>query len=103
MLARPWGKARPVVGHPDAQARLDLERVRSAKLEAELCQLRRLAEDRRRLFGALADARADIARLRQVLIDIEDPTRGYLAWRPTLTKSPNFHVPSKFGNFRFVS
>jgi predicted flap endonuclease-1-like 5' DNA nuclease len=56
----------------DAQARLDLERVRSAKLEAELCQLRRLAEDRRRLFGALADARADIARLRQVLIDIED-------------------------------
>jgi hypothetical protein len=31
----------------------------------------------------------------------EDPTRGYLAWRPTLTVEPNFHVPSAFGWFRF--
>jgi hypothetical protein len=31
-----------------------------------------------------------------------DPTRGYLAWQPTKTKTPNFHVPEKFGEFEFV-
>lgn len=29
-------------------------------------------------------------------------TRGYLAWSPTLTKEPGFHVPEKFGEFEFV-
>jgi Carbohydrate family 9 binding domain-like len=33
----------------------------------------------------------------------KDPTRGYLAWQPTKTKEPAFHVPSKFGEFVFVS
>jgi alpha-galactosidase len=28
--------------------------------------------------------------------------RGYLAWRPTRTATPNFHVPSAFGEFEFV-
>ncbi|MCA1622709.1 MAG: carbohydrate-binding family 9-like protein [Acidobacteria bacterium] len=28
--------------------------------------------------------------------------RGYLAWQPTRTKMPNFHVPEKFGYFEFV-
>lgn len=28
--------------------------------------------------------------------------RGYLAWRPTETLRPNFHVPEKFGEFHFV-
>ncbi|MCU0238820.1 MAG: carbohydrate-binding family 9-like protein [Pyrinomonadaceae bacterium] len=28
--------------------------------------------------------------------------RGYLAWQPTLTEKPNFHVPEKFGWFEFV-
>ncbi|MGH9946229.1 MAG: carbohydrate-binding family 9-like protein [Pyrinomonadaceae bacterium] len=32
----------------------------------------------------------------------KDPHRGYLAWSPTLTKKPNFHVPEKFGEFEFV-
>lgn len=32
----------------------------------------------------------------------KDPTRGYLAWSPTLTKEPSFHVPEKFGEFEFV-
>lgn len=32
----------------------------------------------------------------------KDPTRGYLAWQPTKTETPNFHVPEKFGEFRFV-
>jgi hypothetical protein len=31
-----------------------------------------------------------------------DPTRGYLAWQPTLTPQPNFHVPEVFGWLRFV-
>jgi alpha-galactosidase len=31
-----------------------------------------------------------------------DPTRGYLAWQPTMTETPNFHVPEKFGEFEFV-
>ncbi len=28
--------------------------------------------------------------------------RGYLAWSPTFTKEPSFHVPEKFGEFEFV-
>jgi hypothetical protein len=32
----------------------------------------------------------------------KDPTRGYLAWQPTLTKQPAFHVPAKFGQLVFV-
>jgi alpha-galactosidase len=32
----------------------------------------------------------------------KDPDRGYLAWQPTKTAKPNFHVPEKFGEFRFV-
>ncbi|MEO8574240.1 MAG: carbohydrate-binding family 9-like protein [Pyrinomonadaceae bacterium] len=28
-------------------------------------------------------------------------TRGYLAWSPTMTKEPQFHVPEKFGEFLF--
>ncbi|MFN2500759.1 MAG: carbohydrate-binding family 9-like protein [Pyrinomonadaceae bacterium] len=32
-----------------------------------------------------------------------DPDRGYLAWQPTETSQPSFHVPSKFGEFEFVS
>ena len=31
----------------------------------------------------------------------KDPERGYLAWQPTLTKEPAFHVPDKFGWFEF--
>ena len=29
-------------------------------------------------------------------------TRGYLAWQPTKTKAPAFHVPTAFGQFQFV-
>lgn len=29
------------------------------------------------------------------------PTRGYLAWRPTKTPRPNFHVPTAFAKLRF--
>lgn len=32
----------------------------------------------------------------------KDPTRGYLAWQPTKTKEPAFHVPKAFGEFQFV-
>ncbi len=32
----------------------------------------------------------------------KDPTRGYLAWSPTLTKEASFHVPEKFGEFEFL-
>lgn len=31
----------------------------------------------------------------------KDPGRGYLAWLPTMTRSPNFHVPERFGRFVF--
>ena len=31
-----------------------------------------------------------------------DPTRGYVAWRPTLEPEPNFHVPEKFGWLHFA-
>ncbi len=32
----------------------------------------------------------------------KDPDRGYLAWSPTMTEHPNFHVPQRFGEFQFV-
>jgi hypothetical protein len=32
----------------------------------------------------------------------KDPGRGYLAWSPTMTDQPNFHVPERFGEFHFV-
>ncbi len=30
------------------------------------------------------------------------PGRGYLAWSPTFTGKPNFHVPASFGEFEFI-
>ncbi len=32
----------------------------------------------------------------------KDPTRGYLAWQPTKTKEPSFHVPEKFRELLFL-
>ncbi len=32
----------------------------------------------------------------------KDPNRGYLAWQPTRTQEPNFHVPKVFGWLRFA-
>ena len=32
----------------------------------------------------------------------KNENRGYLAWSPTLSETPNFHVPEKFGEFEFV-
>lgn len=31
----------------------------------------------------------------------KDPGRGYLAWKPTMTAAPNFHVPERFGQLIF--
>jgi hypothetical protein len=33
----------------------------------------------------------------------KDTDRGYLAWQPTFTKEPAFHVPGRFGEFVFVT
>jgi alpha-galactosidase len=33
----------------------------------------------------------------------EHPNREYLAWRPTFTAQPDFHVPSAFGSLIFLS
>jgi len=32
----------------------------------------------------------------------EEPDREYLAWCPTFTAVPDFHVPSAFGNIMFI-
>jgi hypothetical protein len=32
----------------------------------------------------------------------KDPNRGYLAWQPTVTPRPGFHVPQVFGRLEFV-
>ncbi len=34
-------------------------------------------------------------------VGAEGATRGYLAWQPTLTEEPGFHVPAAFGWIRF--
>jgi predicted flap endonuclease-1-like 5' DNA nuclease len=43
-----------------------------ATADAERCQLRAFAEDRHALLGAIADARAETARYRQLVVDVED-------------------------------
>jgi predicted flap endonuclease-1-like 5' DNA nuclease len=48
--------------HPDPMPRADA---------AERSQLLAMAEERRHLFGVLADARAETARYRQIVVDIE--------------------------------
>jgi len=32
----------------------------------------------------------------------KEPDRGYLAWRPTMTETPNFHMPDAFGELVFT-
>ena len=34
--------------------------------------------------------------------DGSEPDRNYLAWSPTMTEQPNFHVPERFGRIRFI-
>ena len=34
-------------------------------------------------------------------VEGKQETRAYLAWRPTLTRQPNFHIPAAFGYLRF--
>ena len=41
--------------------------------------------------------------LRCVGIDTDSEARGYLAWQPTFTATPNFHVPEVFGTLRFAA
>lgn len=31
----------------------------------------------------------------------KEPDRGYLAWQPTMTQTPDFHEPEAFGEFKF--
>ena len=59
------------------------EPPKPAAHDAELIQLRAFAEERRALFAALADARADVARYRQIVVDIENNAP------PPLLASPN--------------
>jgi alpha-galactosidase len=35
-------------------------------------------------------------------VEGKDEPRAYLAWRPTRTAKPNFHVPAAFGTLRFA-
>ncbi|GAC1403846.1 MAG: hypothetical protein NVSMB56_18620 [Pyrinomonadaceae bacterium] len=35
--------------------------------------------------------------------DDKSEPRGYLAWQPTETAEPNFHVPQKFGWLKFIA
>lgn len=60
------------VREPATPAAPSPDSARLASLDAEIAQLRDLAEDRRALFAALADARADVARYRQIVVDIEN-------------------------------
>jgi predicted flap endonuclease-1-like 5' DNA nuclease len=70
----PVKRAPPSMESPHPPAEPAQPPVESAQLSAnwhELPQLRALAEERRKLFAELADARADVARYRQIVIDIE--------------------------------
>src|SRR6185437_5585798 len=55
---------------PEAMPARDLPFLQHAA-SAERAQLLAFAEDRRRLYGELADARSETARYRQIVVDIE--------------------------------
>jgi predicted flap endonuclease-1-like 5' DNA nuclease len=59
----------PQAASGPAAPALEAERASPAPLEPP--QLSAFAEDRRRLFAELADARAETARYRQIVVDIE--------------------------------
>ena len=67
--ARPLAAALPAL--PPAPAESPRAIAVDIDAAAELPQLRAFAEERRQLFAELADARADVARYRQIVIDIE--------------------------------
>ena len=53
-------------------------------------------------FGGLGPSTGDVWLGNLFRCAGEGAGRGYLAWQPTLTTEPAFHVPEKFGEFRFV-
>lgn len=71
--AQPLAAALPALPAGAAEPSGEAARPVAAGLDPapELPQLRAFAEERRKLFGDLADARADVARYRQIVIDIE--------------------------------
>lgn len=72
-----WGRqsagsgAAPAAVRPDAATDPELDKSGSGE-RAALAHLQDLAEERRRLFVALAEARAETARYRDIVIDIEN-------------------------------
>ncbi len=76
----PVAEGRPVTARDRGAAALErtmpvqagAEAADLASREAELAQLRDFAEDRRALLAAIADARAEVARYRQIVVDIEN-------------------------------
>ena len=62
----PGAPAPATVGAPEAAS------IPASSADAELAHLRELAEERRALHRELASARADTARYRQIVVDIEN-------------------------------
>lgn len=52
-------------------------------------------------FGVETPKAGDIWRGNILRAMGSEPNRSYLAWSPTKTEEPNFHVPEKFGEFVF--
>jgi len=46
---------------------------------------------------------AAIWRVNFYRVEGRNEPRAYLAWQPTHTPQPNFHVPKAFGKLRFAS
>jgi predicted flap endonuclease-1-like 5' DNA nuclease len=57
---------------PDTSAAPAAPSIDSSARDAELVQLREFAADRRRQFSELGDARAETARYRQLVVDLEN-------------------------------
>lgn len=55
-----------------------------------------------RAFGGRAPSAGEVWRANLFRCVGAGASRGYLAWRPTHTPEPQFHVPEKFGLLRFV-
>ena len=72
-----WGRqsgrsaTTPASTHPGPAAAVEVDKTGSAE-RAAIAHLEALAEERRRLFVALSEARAETARYREIVIDIEN-------------------------------
>lgn len=92
MRISPAGERQPDFGYNSGME------VSARILEGEVCALMKIGWD---AFGKKPET-GDVWRGNLFRCIGAGNGRGYLAWQPTETREPDFHVPEKFGCFKFI-